>query len=414
MNVGPRRGSAGSGGGEPGVRALLQDADRRRYHLGRQRSRLGRNHQHDKSAVSVGRRCVGDSRHHMAGRRVHERRGRQRPKGLDHGDGHRDDVCDGHAGHCRRREQDIRPGRVPDRRAVPPPTSARCMLRARLTDSTTITIDRSTVGPPTVAISEINWQAIELTDKSVVVGGSSSFAAGVGHGQRPDGPARRTSHGRSPSARSRAAAGRTWAALPYVGEDILGVGAATMALSATQLTLTRNNTAAAADFGWFVVEFEQADEHRSCPGPIPAMARRARHRRGLPSRFRHRQGRRPNRQNADVAVFRSTTMGGANSKPAVGAVGLAANMIISIDATGAGGFTVGSHARVNSNAARVDAWTTGPRSEPVPGRWQWARTSVPAPRYPSRRSPVWASRPNWSSSCRERTRPSSTRQSRRT
>jgi hypothetical protein len=53
--------------------------------------------------------------------------------------------------------------------------------------------------------------------------------------------------------------------------------------------------------------------------------------------------------NAEVGVFRSSTMSGANSKPAVGALGPAANMIVSIDTIGQG-FTVGSDLRVNSNA----------------------------------------------------------------
>ncbi len=52
------------------------------------------------------------------------------------------------------------------------------MLRARLTDSTTVTIDRSISGSPD-DISEIVWQAIELKDGSRVWGGNAAFGSGV-------------------------------------------------------------------------------------------------------------------------------------------------------------------------------------------------------------------------------------------
>lgn len=42
---------------------------------------------------------------------------------------------------------------------------------------------------------------------------------------------------------------------PYLGDDIIGVGSVTMALSTNQITMRRDNTAATADIGWFVVEF---------------------------------------------------------------------------------------------------------------------------------------------------------------
>lgn len=52
------------------------------------------------------------------------------------------------------------------------------MLRARLTNSTTITLDRSVSGTPD-DITEIQWQAVELKDGSRVRRGSASLAAGV-------------------------------------------------------------------------------------------------------------------------------------------------------------------------------------------------------------------------------------------
>ena len=165
------------------------------------------------------------------------------------------------------------------------------MLRARLTNSTTITIDRVSLGPPT-AITEINWQAIELEDASVVVGGTSAFASTVGVVNVPMVPHVDTSRAIAfGSVQNGGGQNMGRSADPVPDEDILGVGAATMALSATQLTLTRTNTTAAADIGWFVVEFEQADEAYSPVGVLYGERRgRALHRRRFHPRCRHRQG----------------------------------------------------------------------------------------------------------------------------
>ena len=54
--------------------------------------------------------------HHVAGDRVHERGGHQRPDGVHHHDDRGDDVRDGDVRHAGRREQDVRAGRVPDHR----------------------------------------------------------------------------------------------------------------------------------------------------------------------------------------------------------------------------------------------------------------------------------------------------------
>ena len=43
---------------------------------------------------------------------------------------------------------------------------------------------------------------------------------------------------------------------PYVGDDIVGVATATTSLAINQITLTRDSTVAAADVGWFVVQFD--------------------------------------------------------------------------------------------------------------------------------------------------------------
>lgn len=84
------------------------------------------------------------------------------------------------------------------------------MLRTRLINPTTITIDRSISGSPD-DITEIAWQAIELKDGSFVCGGNASFAAGVASATVPILPAINTKRaiafgsGQGPRARARAA-----------------------------------------------------------------------------------------------------------------------------------------------------------------------------------------------------------------
>jgi hypothetical protein len=126
------------------------------------------------------------------------------------------------------------------------------MLRARLTNSTTITLDRSVSGTPD-DLTEIQWQAVELRDGSRVQRGSANLAAGTGS----------TTVGLSTIDPNRAVAfasvqsggGQNMGRSPYVTDDVLGEGGVTAALTSTQLTLTRSGTAAATDIGWFVVEW---------------------------------------------------------------------------------------------------------------------------------------------------------------
>ncbi len=126
------------------------------------------------------------------------------------------------------------------------------MIRAQLTNSTTITIDRSISGTPD-DITEIVWQAIELKDGSTVQRGSENFASGV---------AQKTVTitsvvtGRAVAFASvQPVGGQNMGLSPYAGDDIIGVCSVTMSLSSTQITMDRNNTAASCDVGWFVVEF---------------------------------------------------------------------------------------------------------------------------------------------------------------
>jgi hypothetical protein len=125
------------------------------------------------------------------------------------------------------------------------------MLRAQLTNSTTLTIDRSASGTPD-DITEIFWQTVELTGASVQRG-SQNFAAGTAQrtvALSPSVVTARTIAFSSVNLAGGLSGGRT----PYVTDDIVGVASFTAALSSTQLTLDRDDTAAAADVGWFVVQ----------------------------------------------------------------------------------------------------------------------------------------------------------------
>jgi hypothetical protein len=125
------------------------------------------------------------------------------------------------------------------------------MLRAVLTNSTTITIDRAITGD---TITEIGWQAVELRDGSTVQRGSQTL---------PTATATATvTLGRSvdvtsavPFASVQPVSGQNMGRSNLSTDDIIGSGAVTMTLSPTQLSMTRNYTAATADIGWFVVQF---------------------------------------------------------------------------------------------------------------------------------------------------------------
>jgi hypothetical protein len=125
------------------------------------------------------------------------------------------------------------------------------MVRASLTNSTTITFDRSVAN---YDVTEISWQAIELKDGSAVQSGAATLASGaasttatittVDLAKATSFLSTQTNGGQN--------GGRT----AYVTDDIIGVACATAKLtSTTQLTLARTNTAAAASFAWFVVSW---------------------------------------------------------------------------------------------------------------------------------------------------------------
>lgn len=128
------------------------------------------------------------------------------------------------------------------------------MFRARLTNSTTLTLDR---GVGNFDMTEIGWQVIQLLDGSVVQSGATTLGAGVATATPAISavPLARSSVFASAHTGSGQNGGRT----AYVTDDIVGVAALGLRLtSTTQVTLTRNNTAASTDVAWFVVTWGRA------------------------------------------------------------------------------------------------------------------------------------------------------------
>jgi hypothetical protein len=126
------------------------------------------------------------------------------------------------------------------------------MVRARLTGPATLVIDRSVAGTPD-DLTQIHWQVVELLDGSVVQGGSVNLPGGTATLNVPIPPvdlARVTAF-----AAVQSGGGQNAGISPYVADDILGVGSVTISLAAAQATIQRNNSAAAADIGGFIVEW---------------------------------------------------------------------------------------------------------------------------------------------------------------
>jgi hypothetical protein len=131
------------------------------------------------------------------------------------------------------------------------------MLRAQLVNATTITIDRSISGAMD-NITEISWQAVELKDGSMAWGGSENLGSGVLQKSVP--LVAPVDVNRSIAFASvQPASGQSMGRSPYVGDDILGVGSVTMALSPTEIVMERSTAVDETDIGWFVVEFWKDD-----------------------------------------------------------------------------------------------------------------------------------------------------------
>lgn len=129
------------------------------------------------------------------------------------------------------------------------------MITAVLTDSTTITFERSATDGIN-DVQEISWQAIELKDGSTVRHGVTAFADGVAQATPSftspirAGDSIAFASVQSPTAQSN---GRT----PYVTDDIVGVSSFTFVPSGTELTIDRASTVSSAHVAWFVVNFRR-------------------------------------------------------------------------------------------------------------------------------------------------------------
>lgn len=128
----------------------------------------------------------------------------------------------------------------------------RRFVRARLIGSSKIRIDRD-VADAGDTLDEIAWQVVELRDGSSVQSGTVSFSSG--NSQQTVSISSVDTTRAIAFGSAQPAAGQCMGKTPYVGDDIPGVASATLALSSTSFTARRNNTAATADIGWFVVEF---------------------------------------------------------------------------------------------------------------------------------------------------------------
>jgi hypothetical protein len=127
------------------------------------------------------------------------------------------------------------------------------MLRAQLTNSTTLTIDRSVSGTPD-DITEIFWQTVELTGADVQRGTTNFPSADAQQNVTLTSAVDTTRAVAFPSVNL--AGGFSGGRTSYVTDDIVGVASFSIAFnSSTEITMGRNSTAAAADLGWFVVEF---------------------------------------------------------------------------------------------------------------------------------------------------------------
>jgi fibronectin-binding autotransporter adhesin len=126
------------------------------------------------------------------------------------------------------------------------------MLRAQLSDASTLTFDRGISGAPD-NISEILWQAVQLKDGSVMQRGTVSFPSGVAQTNVVL-ISLNTNHAAA-FANVQPVGGQNTGRSPSTN-GVLGVGSATLAVaSSSQLTLDRNNTADQADVGWVVAGF---------------------------------------------------------------------------------------------------------------------------------------------------------------
>jgi len=126
-------------------------------------------------------------------------------------------------------------------------------LHAQLTNSTTLTIQRSDPGSPD-PVEDIAWQVVDLLDGSQVRYGSATFADGASTATASFASVdtTRATAFASVDYGGGAAMGRT----TYIADDVPGAATATVTLaSATQVDLVRANTGGITNIAWYVVEW---------------------------------------------------------------------------------------------------------------------------------------------------------------
>lgn len=127
------------------------------------------------------------------------------------------------------------------------------MLRAQLTSSTVLTIDRLISGSPD-SIEAISYQVVQLNEGSSVQSGSAAFASGAATATATVSaidPSRSLAFGSVQQG-----AGQSFGRSSYAADDVMGVASAAVAVTnSTTLTLTRANTLAPADIAWFLVQW---------------------------------------------------------------------------------------------------------------------------------------------------------------
>lgn len=129
------------------------------------------------------------------------------------------------------------------------------MLRAQLTNSTNIMFDRGASGSPD-NITEIFWQAVELSDGSRVLSGNAHFGPGE-YQKSVILPATVDTNRSAAFASVQIGCGQSLGRTPFILDDTAGIASVTMALSPTQIIMERDNATDEADIGWFVIEFNR-------------------------------------------------------------------------------------------------------------------------------------------------------------
>src|SRR3972149_12301306 len=131
------------------------------------------------------------------------------------------------------------------------PQVGRALMQSRLIDEDTISFHRGATGNT----MNIVYQVVELKDGSTVYRGNQSFATGTGT-HFVNLPTTIDTTLAVAFSGTQTGGGQNQGNTTYVGSDTTGVSEYTLNLSTTQINITRRNTVAPADVGWFVIDFQ--------------------------------------------------------------------------------------------------------------------------------------------------------------